>query len=168
MRFHVDLQGAAGMAGHDELDDAVRPAALGRTVLREAEEPRLAVGERAERLADDDGLGAAPADPALDRAVGMDEPARAGPRRGRPADRDDGGDRERPTGGLELGGAREDAVIGRQEMPFSCRIVHTFWGVIGMSMLRTPRCHRASTTALAIAGGAPTVADSPTPLAPIG
>ena len=35
-------------------------------------------------------------------------------------------------------------------------------------MLRTPRCHSASTTAFAIAGGAPTVADSPTPFAPIG
>ena len=52
--------------------------------------------------------------------------------------------------------------------PFSWRIAHTFGGVIGMSMLRTPRCHSASTTALAIAGGAPTVADSPTPLAPSG
>ena len=35
-------------------------------------------------------------------------------------------------------------------------------------MFRTPRCHSASTTAFAIAGGAPTVADSPTPFAPIG
>ena len=129
--------------------------------------------ERAERLADDDGLGAAAADPALDRAVGMDDPARAGPRRRRPPDRDDRGDRERPPGRLELGGPREDRTArssGRRprQMPFSCRIAQTFWGVIGMSMLRTPRCHSASTTALAIAGGAPTVADSPTPLAPIG
>ena len=35
-------------------------------------------------------------------------------------------------------------------------------------MCRTPRCDSASTTALAIAGGAPTVADSPTPFAPSG
>src|SRR5262245_11682746 len=35
-------------------------------------------------------------------------------------------------------------------------------------MWRTPRWARASTTALAMAGGAPTVADSPTPLAPNG
>jgi len=41
-------------------------------------------------------------------------------------------------------------------------------GVIGMSTWRTPRCQSASTTALAIAAGAPTVADSPTPLAPSG
>src|SRR5690606_13927828 len=45
---------------------------------------------------------------------------------------------------------------------------HTFSGVMGMSMWRTPRCERASTTALAMAGGAPTVGDSPTPLAPSG
>src|SRR4029079_14866577 len=44
----------------------------------------------------------------------------------------------------------------------------TFCGVIGIWMWRTPRCHIASTIALAIAGGAPTVGDSPTPLAPIG
>ena len=80
MRFHVDLQGATGMAGHDELDDAVAAAALGRRVLREPEQPRLAVGQRAERLADDDGLGAAAADPALDRAVRVDD-ARSRPGR---------------------------------------------------------------------------------------
>ena len=60
------------------------------------------------------------------------------------------------------------ATGGYAVTPFSRRIAQTFGGVIGMSMLRTPRCHSASTTALAIAGGAPTVADSPTPLAPIG
>ena len=37
-----------------------------------------------------------------------------------------------------------------------------------MSMLRTPRCASASITALTYAAGEPTVADSPTPLAPIG
>ena len=35
-------------------------------------------------------------------------------------------------------------------------------------MCVTPRCRSASTTAFAIAGGAPTVADSPTPFAPSG
>src|SRR5207249_10908425 len=44
----------------------------------------------------------------------------------------------------------------------------TLAGVIGMSTWRTPRCQSASTTALAMAAGAPTVADSPTPLAPSG
>ena len=108
MRFHVDLQRAPGMTGHDQLDDAVPAPALGRRVLRQPEQPGLAVDERAKRLADDDRLGAAAADPALDRAVRMDDPGRAGTRRGRPPDRDDGGDRERPAGRLELGRPRED------------------------------------------------------------
>ena len=170
MRFHVDLQRAPRMAGHDQLDDAVAAAALARDILREPEQPRLAVDERPERLAHDDRLGARAADPALDRAVRVDDPRRAGPGRRRPPNGDHGGDRERLAGGLELGRPGEHGTGGHDgyEMPFSWRMAHTFWGVIGMSMLRTPRCHRASTTALAIAGGAPTVADSPTPLAPIG
>src|SRR5581483_7818434 len=52
--------------------------------------------------------------------------------------------------------------------PFSFRIAQTFGGVIGISIFVTPRWERASTTAFAIAGGAPTVADSPTPFAPNG
>ena len=112
MRFHVDLQRSPGVAGHDEFDDAVAAPALGGGVLREPQQARLAVGEGAERLADDDGLGAAATDPALDRAVRMDDPAAPGPGRRRPPDRDDGGDRERPTGRLELGGPREDGPSG--------------------------------------------------------
>ena len=53
-------------------------------------------------------------------------------------------------------------------IPLSFRILHTFSGVIGMSMWRHAEMRSASTTALTIAGGAPTVADSPTPLAPSG
>ena len=56
-----------------QLDDAVAAPTLGRCVLREAKQPGLSVDERAERLADDDGLGAAAADPTLDRAVRMDD-----------------------------------------------------------------------------------------------
>src|SRR5215510_4184913 len=54
------------------------------------------------------------------------------------------------------------------ETPWSRRHFQTFAGVIGILIWRTPRCHNASTTALTIAAGAPTVADSPTPLAPKG
>src|SRR5215470_14790945 len=57
---------------------------------------------------------------------------------------------------------------GYSATPFALRMFQTFSGVIGISMWVTPRWARASTTALAIAGGAPTVADSPTPLAPSG
>ena len=45
---------------------------------------------------------------------------------------------------------------------------HTRSGRIGISICVTPKCASASTTAFAIAGGAPTVADSPTPFAPNG
>src|SRR5581483_11591649 len=45
---------------------------------------------------------------------------------------------------------------------------HTRAGVTGMSMWRTPNGSSASTTAFTRAGGEPTLADSPTPLAPRG
>ena len=44
----------------------------------------------------------------------------------------------------------------------------TFADVTGMSMFFTPACQSASITALTYAAGEPTVADSPTPFAPIG
>ena len=46
--------------------------------------------------------------------------------------------------------------------------VHTRSGVRGMSMWRTPRWDRASTTAFWTAGVEPMVPDYPTPLAPSG
>jgi len=103
MRFHVDLQGPAGVAGHHQFDDAVGAASLARAVLRQPQQARLAIGDRPERFAHDDRLGAAAADPAFDRAVRMDDARRAGTGRGRPSDRDHGGDRERPPRRLELG-----------------------------------------------------------------
>src|SRR5262249_28867875 len=45
---------------------------------------------------------------------------------------------------------------------------HSRCGVSGMSTCRSPYGRSASSTALTTAGGEPTVADSPTPLAPIG
>ena len=167
MRFHVDLQGAAGVAAHDEFDDPVGAAALRRRVLREAKQSGQPIAEGEERLAHDDRLGTAPADPALDRAVRVDDPVGPRPGRGGPLHRHDRGERERPA--LRLEGADPGEQGPAYDVtPFSLRIFQTFCGVIGMSMFRTPRCHSASTTALAIAGGAPTVADSPTPFAPIG
>ena len=108
MRFHVDLQGAAGVAGHDVVDDPVTAAAVRWLVPAEAKQARLAVGERAEGLLDHDGLRAAAADPALDHAVGMDEAARAGTSRGRSPDGDDGSQGERSSRALELEGAGKD------------------------------------------------------------
>ena len=52
--------------------------------------------------------------------------------------------------------------------PFPTNTPQTRSGVIGISICVTPKCASASTTAFAIAGGAPTVADSPTPFAPSG
>src|SRR6516225_10969498 len=52
--------------------------------------------------------------------------------------------------------------------PLSFKICHTFQGAMGMSMCLTPKCDRASTTALTNAAGEPTLGDSPTPLAPMG
>ncbi len=52
--------------------------------------------------------------------------------------------------------------------PFSLNTSQTRSGRIGISMCVTPRCANASTTAFAMVGGAPTVADSPTPFAPSG
>ncbi len=73
---------------------------------------------------------------------GWTMPADAGPGRRRPLDRDDGGDRERPAARLELGDAAEDAFVRAwpQATPFSWRIARPSAGVIGMSMLVTPRC----------------------------
>ena len=116
MRFHVDLQGATGVAGHDEFDDAVAAAALGGCVLAQAKESRLAVGEGTQRFADDDGLGAAAADPALDGAVGMDEAGRPGPGRRRPPDGDDRGDHEGSPGRLQFGGPDEDGPSGHDAL----------------------------------------------------
>src|SRR6185295_5057232 len=65
--------------------------------------------------------------------------------------------------------SKADRAQGRHSArPFSLSNRQTFSGVTGMSTCRTPTCASASTTAFTIAGGAPTVADSPTPLAPKG
>jgi len=161
------------VTGHDQFDDSITAPALGRRILGQAKQSRLTVGQGVERLADDHWLGARATNPTLDRAVGVDDPVRPGPRRRRSSHGDDRRERERFPGRRELRGSGEEPASarllrGQAVTPFSRRMRQTFCGVIGMSMFRTPRCHRASTTALAIAGGAPTVADSPTPFAPIG
>src|SRR5262249_3071753 len=69
---------------------------------------------------------------------------------------------------LHSSSARQNPLCNYSATPFSLRICHTFQGAMGMSMCRTPRCDRASTTALTNAAGEPTFGDSPTPLAPIG
>ncbi len=157
VRLDEDLERPTGVAGHHEIDDPVRAPGLGGLLRREAEQPRLAVGQRPERLGDDGRLGAASADPALDRAVRMDDPARAGLRGGGARHRDDGREDERAAGLGKVGRPGEDpagedpagedpagedspagmpgARVAHQAVsPFSFRMAQTFWGVIGMSM----------------------------------
>ena len=68
-----------------------------------------------------------------------------------------------PGGQGSCGGSHQ---IGGRARP--CMAAQTRAGVQGMSICVTPNGARASTTALTIAGGEPTVADSPMPFAPIG
>jgi hypothetical protein len=132
VRLHVDLQCATRVAGHDQLHDAIAPATLAGGVLREPEKTGLAVGEGPERLADDDGLGAAAADPALDGPVGMDDPRRARPGRGRPADGDDGRQHEQVPPDSAPRRGRRSAAGGHPDS--SCRIAQIFCGVIDVDV----------------------------------
>jgi hypothetical protein len=84
-----------------------------------------------ERLADDDRLGARAADPALDRAVRVDDAVSARPRRRRAGDRDDRRKRKRPACRRELGCPAEEISAGRllpvqAVTPASRRIFQTF------------------------------------------
>ena len=65
-----------------------------------------------------------------------------------------------------LTGVRIGDQIGGVWLP--CMVSHTREGVSGMSAWRMPYGFKASTIAFTIAGGEPTVADSPMPLAPMG
>src|SRR5262249_29865654 len=105
------------------------------------------------------------ADPAAKLAVVGDERAVTDARRGRPLDADDRRERERRPFRSEPAGLDEHVHSAR---PASFSASHTLSGVSGMSMLRTPAGASASTTAWTNAAGEPTVADSPTPFAPIG
>src|SRR4030095_8446458 len=83
---------------------------------------------------------------------------------------DHGRQDERPAPAREIVREREDVgVHALGASAFAAWIAsQTFALVSGMSMLRTPSGHSASITAFTNAAGDPTVADSPTPLAPIG
>ena len=167
--FHVNLQCAFALARDRNGDDAVARAPF--ELLRGAQEqqPRRPLLERLQRLSDDRRLGARPAEPAAHLAIRHDERGRAllaGRRRAPPYD---GRQHERLSPPGELRRELEDVRL-QAEMPafaFS-NASHTFADVTGMSMFLTPDGHNASITALTYAAGEPTVADSPTPLAPIG
>src|SRR5207253_4683721 len=59
-------------------------------------------------------------------------------------------------------------VVAHSASPAWCSAAHTLSGVTGISRSRIPAWASASTTAFTYAAGEPTVADSPTPFAPMG
>src|SRR5262245_39917629 len=177
VRLHVDLQRSAAVAGHRILDEAldVRGATTSLTsaaLADQADETGLPVTEGGQRLSHHGRLGTRAADPAAHAAVLANDGLGTGLGGGGTLAADDDRQRKRFTPPAQLAGEIEQVFAHDSEVysvtPLSRSTRHTFAGVIGMSMLRTPRCHSASTTALAMAAGAPTVADSPTPLAPSG
>src|SRR5262249_59987582 len=143
-----------------DLDRALRGAATLDPLA-----PHAAIRERREREAHDLGLRAGAADPAVQLAVSRDERAVAHACRGGSLDADDSRERKRRPLGSQTAGLDERVHSAR---PTSFSACQTLSGVSGMSMLRTPACASASITALTYAAGEPTVADSPTPFAPIG
>src|SRR5690606_14303382 len=95
-------------------------------------------------------------------------PARCRPRRRRRR-RHDGGHPRRADRAAVLAPGAGDLADPPPPRAGQRRIAsHTRDGVSGMSAWRTPNGARASITAFTIAGGDPTVADSPIPLAPSG
>ncbi len=81
---------------------------------------------------------------------------------------DDGREHERGPLGQQALDVDGEVALNHLTQSFPCIASHTRPGVQGMSMCITPNGSRASHTALTIAGGEPTVADSPIPLAPKG
>src|SRR5262249_8049014 len=129
----------------------------------QAQEHGLAGLQRADGVQPHGRLRADAADEPFDRAVAEHDRGVAGTdarRLGRAHDRR--GD-ERHAGGEQLFHPL-DKMAHWAGLPFPRIASQTRDGVHGMSTWRTPR---ASQIALTIAGGEPTVADSPIPLAPI-
>src|SRR5262249_43454938 len=154
--------GSAGALSDDDVVVSVGAA----TSRADAQQPDLAVGERVQGLADHRGLGTRPSHPADERAVRADQRPVAPPGRGWPAHRDHGREHVLPPRLAEPAGLDQDIV--HSVSPASASACQTLSGLSGMSMLRTPACQRPSITAFTYAAGDPTVADSPTPFAPIG
>ena len=173
MRLEEDLQGAPREAG---IDGHTCPFGLGEARLTGGQDPqeqRLAVLQGAEGGHPHRLLGALAPDETLDGPVGQHDGVIAGPGRGGRLGTHHGGVDEGHPFAAQLGrpschpmGHVAGAHIGGGGRP--CMASQTRDGVRGMSAWRMPNGFRASTTALTMAGGEPTVADSPTPLAPMG
>src|SRR5436309_5251404 len=167
--FHVHLQRALALARNRDRHDALTAAILQLLGRSEEQEPGRTLLERSEAFPDHGGLRACAAQPAPDPAVGGDQRGRAFLARGRGPPPHHGGQDERLSALRQLSSELED--LGSHvffEPPAAWIASHTLADVSGMSMLRTPSGHSASMTAFTNAAGEPTVADSPTPFAPMG
>src|SRR5262249_10520056 len=127
--------------------------------------PHVTVGQGLERQPQHLWLGARAADPAVQLATFCHHRPVADTRRRPPLDAHYGRERERCSLVRQAAGFDEDVHSAR---PTSSSAPQTLSDVSGMSMFRTPAWASASMTAFTNAAGEPTVADSPTPLAPIG
>src|SRR5712691_2445734 len=162
---NVERTTARTCRGHHELAlFASLPDLLGGHDL---DELRGALGKGSQSLAPDDRFRTASTDPAPQPAVGGDDRLvpRAG--RGRRFDTHDGGQHARCAIGSILT-QQLQYVVRYSATPLDRSAAPTLSEVTGMSMLVMPYGDRASITALTNAAGDPTVADSPTPLAPSG
>ena len=107
-RLHVDLQRAAAVARHAVRSDALGPARDRAALADQRDQPRLAITERVQGLADHDRLRARPAHPAGEAPVAADERLGARLGRGRPLASDHGGQGERLAPLPQLDGEGEE------------------------------------------------------------
>src|SRR3954453_20820099 len=170
-RLEGDLQRALALARHRHAHDTLAQRAVELVERAEEQKSRLAGCERVQRLAGQRGCGAGATDEPMDRAVRQDDCLGAHVSRCRRTAPDNRREHERAS----VGAQRRSLVdrVGhrlsyRRSVRNASHASHTRAGVTGISMLRTPRCASASITALTYAAGEPTVADSPTPFAPMG
>src|ERR1700683_4110406 len=167
MRVDEDVERSAAGARrrHRELTSVACLERLG--VGTDAHQSWQPVTHGNECLATHEWFRAAAADPAVQLPVVGDHSLVAGMRRGRRLRAHHGRVRARAPRSSVFGEQSEEAVV-YSVTPLLRSAAHTLSDVIGMSMLVIPRCESASMTAFTYAAGDPTVADSPTPLAPIG
>src|SRR5712691_311808 len=166
-RLDEDVEGPAAGTCRRDHQLAVLSRLLDLIATDDVNELGRAFGQRAQRLAAHDRLRAAAADPAAQAAVGGDDRLVAGPGGGWRLDAHDRRQHARYAVGRVLPKQLQN-VVGYSVTPFDRRAAQTLSEVTGMSMLVIPYGERASITALTYAAGEPTVADSPTPLAPSG
>src|SRR5487761_96517 len=166
-RLYEDVERAAARTCGGDHELAPLAGLLDLLGGHDLDELGRALGKGAESLAPNDRLGAAPSDPTAQAAIRGDDRLVPGSRRGRRLDAHDS--RERAWNAISRVLTQQlQYVVAYSVTPFERNAAHTLSDVTGMSMLVIPYGESASITALTYAAGEPTVADSPTPLAPSG